>query len=253
MKNAGIAVVLFAFGFAPQQSTIPVVVPAQSGAPVVLSGVLTAARTRAQRLRYTYQANLFFTNASGKGILLSITTVDVAATEGEYEQAIASSLIPPSRKLTRIDDYFFTPYVFNAGATRNWQELLDPVSASEGRSGAAPIPVSATGAVVFVQFTDGTTWGDEKAAAEALQTRRLSFEKLRLLEKICQTQGPQDFVDELMKPSELLIVSTLQRCYRETNKDVRAVIEELTRMLRSAELHTSDLPRASNPLQPPDV
>lgn len=217
-----------------QQPTIPIIIAPQSGTPVTLYGTVTAADSRPARFRYSYRVNTSATNVSDKGILLMITQVQV------NREVSDDKLATTERSLTKIDDEFFNSSLFGPTATKTSDDFLAPLDGLPADSEAEPAAATAVAKVLFVQFADGSLWGDGKAAEGALRERGLALERLRLLQETYWTMGEQQFLAELLKPSQLVAVRSLQGIYLE-NKDAGAVIERLTLMLHNGELHLRGL------------
>jgi hypothetical protein len=78
MKTLALAVLLTGAAFAsPQQATIALVNTSESGSPVLLSGVATAADEGSGVLRYSLKKDISCTNVSSKSILLAIAKIEV--------------------------------------------------------------------------------------------------------------------------------------------------------------------------------
>jgi hypothetical protein len=91
--------------------------------------------------------------------------------------------------------------------------------------------------VEFVQFVDGTIWGDRAAGKDLLQERSLALDKLKFLSDTYRMKGEQQFVSELKNPSELVAILNLQRLYSSNKGNATAVIDKITGMLEQANQH----------------
>src|SRR5216684_2155824 len=223
LKGMGLLLCVSAFA-SPQQTRIPILDTSQSGSPVRFSGTATAEDEGTGPLRYSLKKDISFTNASTKDILLLVTTIDVT-------------------RLTKIDllgtnvtDYFFTLDVFGPNAKKSWEESFGPFAEPQGKTELEPEEPRAVVKAVFVQFVDGSTWGEHAAGKDALRDRQLTMKELEVLAGTYRTEGSEQFVAELMKASQLAEILYLQRLYADS-KDTEGMIAKIDNMLNSAELH----------------
>jgi hypothetical protein len=242
-RTAAVAILLLgSVGWSAGQAPLQVLTARQNGVPVLLSGTVTPADSRRARVRYSYKVSISATNVSDKSILLMITRVDINRELGED-----NSLSTTERSLTTVDDDFFSSSLFDPGATRCTEDFDPAATNMPGHSlapfgdapfdlGAEPPKTAAVASVLFVQFADGSTWGDRKAAEEALHERSLTVDRLTFLEEVYRTKGEQPFLIELLKPSQPVTVAALQELYRE-KKDAALVIARLTAMLHDGDMH----------------
>lgn len=217
------------------QTTMPLKIVEQSAAPVVLSGTVALAAHQEQQSS-SYRTMLSAANVSGKPILLLITSIYLAERPGEDEEASADENYP-FITYHHTDDYFFSPHLFDPASTIRWEDSLVYSRPSNHGSELPTTKVTATGEVSFVQFVDGSTWGDPKSAEKSLRERTDSCKLLRLLLKAYQENGAREFVAMLNQGPGLPVRTKLQYRFKESNGKVQAVIDELTRMLQSVELH----------------
>ncbi len=142
------------------------------------------------------------------------------------------------------------------------RELLGPGKAITYPSGhctsenmVGPVPsiarVPIAGATtMYVQFQDGTSFGDDKYALHMLQIRRGALKALRRLQEIYQMQGEEKFRQALRRPPnpreireassvEELFIEPLRRIQREfgTVEAIRRMREKLS----NAEVKLADL------------
>jgi hypothetical protein len=61
--------------------------------------------------------------------------------------------------------------------------------------------VTASAEIEFVQFQDGSTWGDSDTETEAFQARSATLQKLRSLQRVYAEQGEKAFLDALAEPT----------------------------------------------------
>ena len=94
-------------------------------------------------------------------------------------------------------DYFFNRALFGSGKTITYPSHQ---CTSERMVGPAPsiarVP-TAEATTVYVQFQNGTSFGDDKYAKHILQVRQRALTALRRLQEIYQTQGAKKFREAL--------------------------------------------------------
>jgi hypothetical protein len=200
--------------------------------PVEVSGILSFNDDPAQRFRYSNQVEGYLRNKSGKDILLVVLHVCGSGTR-------AASL-----NLTYQKEYFFGLNVFKRGesepfhsslarfgvATVNGQPILD---GENERGSRRP---RATAETVFVQFADGTTWGNSESAGDAFIVRKQTLQELGRLEGILRDQGEQALREELSSSDLLLpcIGSLRSSC---SGKADFCLADGLRSMIESAQQH----------------
>jgi len=138
-------------------------------------------------------------------------------------------------------DYFFNRALLGSGKTISYpsqqctsERMVGPVPS------IARIP-TAEATTVYVQFQNGTSFGDDKYAMHILQVRQGALTALRRLREIHQTQGAKRFREALRRgpdPREVgeaasvedLIIQPLRRIQREfgTLEVVRRIEEKLS-------------------------
>jgi hypothetical protein len=74
-----------------------------------------------------------------------------------------------------------------------------------------------------------------------LETRRLTWEKWKVLAETYRGKGEEEFLAELVKPSLLPAIGVLQRLYSAEGKDAKSVATIVADMLRQADLHSARL------------
>lgn len=162
------------------------------GSPIQISGQITVGYDSENRFPFTDQESLSIKNVSGKAILLMV--VHIEATTG------------PER-----DVHFSEEYFFDDALAPGKVEAQD---FDEQRFGATvvngvPVPYEpdshpmAKARAEFVQFTDGSTWGDAASAKDVLENRRRTLAELDLLEHLYEQKGESAFLDELAQTDDL--------------------------------------------------
>jgi len=130
----------------------------------------------------------------------------------------------------------------------NWEWSAPADPDVQPPAGIGPQALNAVGKPVFVQFADGSTWGEREAWQGVLHDRSKALDRLLSLQQTYRTRGEKDFVEELIKPAQdaetdLLpaVIGSLQATYRSHGNDLKLVLAKLDQMLGSAERHLRDL------------
>ena len=175
---------------------------------------------------FAFRSDVSATNVSSKDALLVIIKLNVEGSNGFGTEN------------TNIDDYFFVKEVFKRDATRVFRSRLGPV-AEIGHSSEdlKPTNPKATAKVAFVQFVDGSDWGNRAIAQDILRERGLTQAKMLGLLQIYRKGGDQPFRAELLSESPLQTVQDLQRLYEESDGDAKIVVNKIKSMLSAASQH----------------
>lgn len=166
--------------------------------PVRVSGTISFQDDPSQAIRYTYRTEGFLSNVSKKGVLLTVVHLE------------ASGVNAPGLDSNWIIDRFFGPAVLQAGKLEKIE--APPISFGETIVNGKPAPEAvgpdahprARAQVTFVQFVDGSTWGDVDAGREFILRRRSTLEELKWLEQVLNAQGPDVFARELSNSAATL-------------------------------------------------
>jgi hypothetical protein len=184
-------------------------------------------------MRYTLEVNLSARNVSTKDILLVVAEINARSAVFNVHG-------------TRSDDYFFESGDFSPLTTESIS--FSTQSAQPKIMYPSSEPLSVSSEIAFVQFADGSTWGDRAAAQDALRIRRLTSLQLTNLADIYRIAGEKGFVGELMKPSELPVIGILQRACGTDGKDVKTVammVQDMLELARSRQLPDSGILRSA--------
>ena len=164
------------------------------------------------------------TNVSSKSILLSIIKIEVESKDGSLAETT----------YTREDEGFFTTPASEPNSRSNWEDQIGPFDHPVGEG------ATAVAKVAFVQFVDGSTWGDRKVGIPFLRNREVEWNRLRFLADTLRSAGEADFVHELMKPCQLPDICHLQSLYS-ADRGANAARAELGRMLEAGLAHREAL------------
>lgn len=210
---------------------VPLDIVQQTGAPLNLSGYVSQAHTPAERVEYSYVLHLSEHNISTKNIVLTGIRVDITDPEaGE-------------RGLLQVDDYFFRQDLFRSAGIYNWTFHFVPFSRSRPTD-RQPAP---TAQLVFVQFEDGSTWGDVNAIQKPLSERNETLQKLFALSTLSKMGHKNEFSTELMKPSGLALIRGLQHLYRQSGGSADVVLGQINEKIKYAEVHLQQFRTMPNP------
>jgi hypothetical protein len=155
-----------------------------SGSPIRVSGQLTFRDDGSQVTPFSYEITATTKNVSSKSMLLMVIHFE------------ASGMGGPGHDERYSQEYFFTEplepgaiekYESGHGSFGPREALASPGADRE------PEPPSAAASVEFVQFSDGSTWGDPDAAADAFEIRRSTGCQLEALEHIYEQSGSKPF------------------------------------------------------------
>ena len=216
--------------------------------PVRISGTVSFEDDASQAIRYTYRTNGSITNVSDRGILITVIHLDM------------TGLNPPALNINYEIDRFYGPEVLEPGKA---EDLYDMSPAQFGapiferevvpEDGDPDTSSTATGEVIFVQFIDGTVWGDIDSGGfnsgrMLLVSRNHTLHELQKLERIFNEHADEAFKDELLKadsgPVEFPAVSALIHKCR--NAATSCLITGLQLMLEAAAAHGDEMKKSGH-------
>ena len=150
-----------------------------------------------------------------------------------------------------VDDYFFKPELFLPKSSTVLDTKMFPQKQGGEASKWNSSKVIADARIVFIQFADGSTWGDLKAGQEFLEQRQKAWRELQLLADYYHSHNEQKFVAKLMESSALWpSLGKLTVIYSQT-KAIEPVAREMENFLRQGNLYLRDMRNAT--LQPAAV
>jgi hypothetical protein len=198
-------------------TAVPFDIMVQPGCPVQLSGEFTATPDPLHQGRYSYKTTLSETNVSNKSIVL-------LAIKGH---------IVEGRLFTHSDDYIYTTELFAAGNSRTFDSGNEPpgdtLPGEQAKS--EPGENTPTAYVAFVQFEDGSTWGDSTLGKALLRDRYLQWDRLRAFEQIYHANGEAKLIAEI-ETSSGQPASLLKSVYEKSNRDAAVVANKLLDMVK---------------------
>lgn len=207
-----------------------------TGSPVILSGYVVFSDDDSKVTRYRYELSASATNLSNKPILLMVIRFH-ASTGG----------IAPGYSQTYNDDLFFsdkslapdTSALVGFSSSRFGSPLVNGQRIAPAESNIGPS--SATGHVDFVQFADGTFWGNVESAAGPLHDRQSSLKELFLLEQIYGNGGDSALAEQLIAPNSSSLVSQLKYVCESKQAGSNCVQENVRRLIDFAKMNEAAL------------
>ena len=221
VKSAAIMVLTAHAIFA--QTPLALVDKSPQDAPVSLSGTATTGSDPQSRLTFRISVR----NLSEKDIILRVLRIEI------FEPSQQNG----PRSVVRSDECFFGSQLFAAHSTDTIEEA--PYSPYE-----QPTPSVVEVASVFVQFADGSTWGDPDEGEEALADREVILKELADLAMTYQTEGAAQFGSLLMKLRPDGMINQLRSSYQATG-DAESTMKLLNQTLQNAESHLQGMRKAA--------
>jgi hypothetical protein len=211
------------------------------GSPIQVSGSVLFEDDASKRIRFSYLIEGSLANVSNRSVVLMIIRFASGGLKG------------PGLDYSYEKDYFFSLGVFEVGKVEDFRSSPirfgsptvngQPIAQDDDIS-SAPI---VTAQVVFVQFVDGTTWGDLGRGRESLLVRNQTQRELVRLERVLQNGGEQALTDELSKQdSTLLCINSLVSECR--GKGDSCMADGLHSMIDAARRHEHDIEVKSSAL-----
>jgi len=145
----------------------------------------------------------------------------------------------PGLNFTQSNDYFFTGDVFAPGQTAKVLScpirlVIRPANEEPPAERGDSTAPTASARVKFVQFSDGSTWGDRDDAAQVHQLRRATRDKFESLQKLYSESGAKAFMDALEEPTGLPCFEQIKSQCQSQNGDSNCVRKGIQQMLVTA-------------------
>jgi hypothetical protein len=93
---------------------------------------------------------------------------------------------------------------------------------------------TASARIKFVQFSDGSTWGEREYAAHVRHLRRATLDKLESLEQLYLDGGEKAFMDALEEPTGLPCFEQIKSECQSQSTDSVCVRQAIQRLLTTA-------------------
>lgn len=201
------------------------------GSPISVLGYVTYRYDESNKFPFSYQENIAARNVSDKSVLLMVIHLEAAGTPGQDE--------------TYSQEYFFGG-ALKPGAI----EVRDEPGASFGRavngiflidSGHDPHAIAKV-RVEFVQFSDGSTWGDADSAKNVLDMRAETLTELDKLEHIYEQAGEDAFLEEFARADDhLSVIGQLKGACRDKAKTSNCGHNAVQRTIDVAKEHQTEI------------
>jgi hypothetical protein len=198
--------------------------------PIHIDGYVTFRDNRAENIRY------YLVHASAK----NTSKKEIAAWSASLETAGGSG---PELNLREPHDFFFTGDVLAPSAREGVSDQSCPIrlvlrppngNRYAETADATALPTNAFVRVQFVQFTDGSIWGDRDEAAKVQLERRETLDKIKSLQQVYSEQGEKAFMDALAEPTALPCFERIKTLCRNENPDSTCARKGIAEMLTIA-------------------
>lgn len=207
--------------------------------PVNVSGTVSVSDDTSNGIR-SYQVAGHFHNTSNKDIGLIIV---------HFASNYANG---PTLSLTYQKEYFFSLNVLAKSGSEDFRSAVVRLRFGPTNDKVQQSPVDASGVrssfaeTVFVQFVDGTSWGDSESAQSALDERSETVRELSKLEAFLPDGGVM-LKEELVNHGYTLscINSLISDC---SGKADSCLTEGVRSMIEAANRHQSGMKRESSTL-----
>jgi len=199
--------------------------------PISVSGYVTYRYDDSKALPFSYQENISARNVSPKSVLLMVMHLEAEGTPGRDE--------------TYSREYFFGDSL-KPGAV----EVHDGLGTSFGQAvNGVPLAVSehdphaaAKVRVEFVQFSDGSTWGDAGSAENVLKMRSETLAELDKLEHIYEQAGEEAFLEEFERADDYLpTISMLKHACKDKATTSNCAHGAVQRTIDAAKDHQTEM------------
>jgi hypothetical protein len=165
----------------------------EKGSPISVVGYITYRYDDSKRFPFSYKETFCAKNVSHKSVLLMVMHIEASGTPGR-------------------DETFSQEYFFGDALEPGAVEVDDDPGRSFGQSvNGAPLVNSEQDAdavakvrLEFIQFSDGSAWGDAALAENVLKKRSETLAELDTLEHIYEQAGEEAFLEEFAQADDSL-------------------------------------------------
>jgi len=173
-----------------QVTNIPIIDGASIHSPLGNEGSVTFQRTvDGASAELTYSDNWIVRNISSKPIIAVHEVLIVHYADGGSRVHRADS------------DMFFGAKRLEPDAALDFSAPPSTVEHHATQSDSQPRIVSCEATEQWVQFEDGTTFGDPSYGQDTLSSRRADLQELARLNQVYASEGPEGFLRQLQQPS----------------------------------------------------
>jgi len=200
----------------------------QRGSPIRIAGYVTFQDNTAENVR-SYWVHASAKNVSKKGISAWSASIETAGGSG------------PQLNLSESHDFFFTGDVIAPNGadgvplcpTRLVLQVGNGEPSTDTSDANARLP-NASVRVTFVQFSDGSIWGDRDDAAKVHQLRRETLRRVQSLQQLYSEQGEKAFMESLAEPTALPCFERIKTLCENENADSSCARKEIQEMMTTA-------------------
>jgi hypothetical protein len=199
--------------------------------PIRVSGHIAFSDNPSKVTRYSYQVTASATNTANEDILLMVMHFEASAGDApglddtyRHEYFFSNKALEPGVS----ESVHCSPLIVSAPFVNGKPVETDDPSTSEPR---------ATAQVEFVQFRDGSTWGNPEAAKDDLKSRQATLQELELLERTYRESGESIFRDQLSRQVSLPCISSLKSSCKDNRDYSRCALDKIREMLVVARNH----------------
>jgi hypothetical protein len=188
------------------------------GNPFAISGTVELRETplENERVRVEISENILAKNISGKTILTFVAWLDLTPAYGGPEHSV------------RQYECFFAPDVIKPGEDHTLSQPRPGYSIDPYDPADSPQPARAELRIVYVQFLDGSVFGQETLGRHIRSLRKQTWHHLKDLDKTYTKLGEADFLQELsetVEPGEVDVFIENIRQTQRTSGTVAAVLK----------------------------
>jgi hypothetical protein len=215
-----------------EQVTVPAQDVSSPGNPLAISGSAQISETTSERqVRVSISNDITARNISPKGILALVAWVEVSPAHASMQ------------RFTKELDCFFGPDIIKPGGQESFSAPLRSASTEPYNANSPPRTPQANVRIVYVQFTDGSTFGDEAFAQHLRDLRHITLQNLRRLDRAYARGGVAVFVEELNETVSPAEVNNFLESIRRTQREfgAQAALTRVRAGLQFAEEHKAGL------------
>ena len=209
-----------------QTATIPIVDKSAPDSPLANTGTVTVVENdNGDTATLSFNDNWTATNKSSKSIIAVVETLVVHYPNGN------------SDLMQSAYDAFFSRKNIEPGGAMNLSSPADMRKAEPIRSAFQIRPPSDEAVVRWIQFEDGTTFGDGAYAKDLVANRAAVLRDLKALDQVYVRQGSEEFARQVQRtiPQDGYIDQFRRLQARE---GTQAAIDEIRMKLAAAEART---------------
>jgi hypothetical protein len=202
-----------------QERVVPFSDVSEHGSPLSLSASATFGSYQQVGMTFACKAEVSTRNVSAKPVLAFVVGFSHNSdVEAGYPNEFTEYYLfgAPMRPGETLDHEQFVGWT---GTVRKPRQI--EISAEE---------LSVRGEVLFVQFADGTTWGDPDEGTSSVQWEKNAFEQLKNLVSVYESYGSAALTDKI-KQEDSFTLGTLKQQYGDDPNNIGQVVDRMYKML----------------------